>query len=64
MVAAAFGFLNSLFLVRRWGIAERHGPGQYDFGAYKHLLNMCKEAGLKMQVRRLIELLPSHTMCL
>ncbi|GAQ79925.1 beta-amylase [Klebsormidium nitens] len=32
-----------------WGIAERNGPGQYDFGAYKHLLNMCKEAGLKMQ---------------
>lgn len=37
--------------VFRWGIAERDGPGVYDFGAYKHMLQMCKNAGLKMQVR-------------
>eukprot|EP00898_Chlorokybus_atmophyticus_P008971 jgi/Chlat1/9075/Chrsp94S08364 len=33
-----------------WGIAERAGPGVYDFSAYKQLIHMVKAAGLRMQV--------------
>jgi beta-amylase len=31
-----------------WGIVERKGPKNYDFGAYLHIVGMCKEIGLKM----------------
>lgn len=33
-----------------WGIVEREGPGQYDWSAYKELVMLVKEAGLKAQV--------------
>jgi len=32
-----------------WGVVERVGPGQYDWGAYRQLLELLKEAGLRMQ---------------
>jgi len=31
-----------------WGVVEREGPGQYDWAAYKRLLQMVKRAGLHM----------------
>lgn len=32
-----------------WGIVERDGPCQYDWSAYKELVSLVKEAGLKLQ---------------
>ncbi|CAI7790773.1 unnamed protein product, partial [Closterium sp. NIES-53] len=32
-----------------WGIVEREGPGRYDWSAYKELVSLVKEAGLKVQ---------------
>lgn len=32
-----------------WGIVERAGPGQYDWSAYKELVVLVQEAGLKVQ---------------
>jgi len=32
-----------------WGIVERAGPGQYDWSAYKELVQAAQEAGLKVQ---------------
>lgn len=35
--------------LRRWGICERHGPKQYDFGAYMELFKKARKHGLKVQ---------------
>jgi hypothetical protein len=35
--------------VRRWGICERHGPKEYDFGAYMELFKKARKHGLKVQ---------------
>ncbi|EIE26308.1 glycoside hydrolase, partial [Coccomyxa subellipsoidea C-169] len=32
-----------------WGICERHGPKQYDFGAYMELFKKARKHGLKVQ---------------
>ena len=36
-----------------WGIVE-HAPGQYDFSAYRRLLQKIADSGLKAQVWRLV----------
>ncbi len=36
-----------------WGIVE-HAPGQYEFSAYRRLLQKIADSGLKAQVRRLV----------
>ena len=41
-----------------WGIVE-HAPGQYDFSAYRRLLQKIADSGLKAQVRRLVLCLSS-----
>jgi beta-amylase len=33
-----------------WGIVERKGPKNYDFNAYKQLVDMCRVLNLKVQV--------------
>lgn len=32
-----------------WGLVERDGPGEYNFGGYAELLEMCRRHGLKVQ---------------
>jgi hypothetical protein len=34
-----------------WGVAERNGPMQYDWAAYKELVSLAKVHGLHIQVR-------------
>ena len=41
--------VNIEFSLRRWGICERHGPKQYDFGAYMELFKKARKHGLKVQ---------------
>jgi Glycosyl hydrolase family 14 len=41
--------INGVMLDVWWGIAERHGPQQYDFGAYMELFKKARKHGLKVQ---------------
>jgi Glycosyl hydrolase family 14 len=47
---AFLGFSERVFRrFARWGICERHGPGEYDFTAYMELFKKAKKHNLKVQ---------------